>query len=254
LKEKSNENVKKFNDREKYSRLLIDKLKLINDEKNKIILEESEARNKIVQETEKFVKDIQDNYEKELPEKNQLIEENQTLRREIEKCVQATVASKDEIENKLKEKEKKAMEMESSYKNDIRFKMEEMSLRAQKYLIENSELKTQIVGVTSKNIEMENADTKFNAEYEKLQNELEKKKENILLLSKENFELQIKIKNNFNRDNLEKAYKEAEKLNNQSNSMKNLNKKLNEQYNKVVAESNTKSETEITESEGTKPE
>lgn len=236
IKEKSNELMKKFNDKEKISKLLIEKIKIINEDKHKIIQEETDKRNCIVQETEKFVKDIQEKYEQEIPEKQKAIDENQNLRKEIENCVNNTMATKEEIENKIKQKEKEAVELEENYKKDIKTKMETTTVKAQKYLYENSEIKTQIVSLLSKNEEMEKAETTFKAEFLKLENELEKKKQDILLLSKENHDLKMKVKKTFKKEALEQIVKEAEKLRNQLNLMKNLNKKLNDQHQKLLEE------------------
>jgi len=216
--------------------LLIDKIKTINEEKNKIIKDETDKRAFIVQETENFVKDLQEKYEQEIPEKQKAIDENHRLRKEIEDCVHSTMAIKEEIETKIKQREKEALTLEENYKKDIRLKMEETTLKAQKYLFENSELKSQIISVLAKNEEMEKAETSFKTEFFKLEAELEKKKQDIVLLSKENFDLQIKVKKGFSKENLELILKESEKLKNQMNLMKNLNKKLNEQHNKLQEE------------------
>ena len=236
IKEKSAELNKKFTDKEKMSKLLIEKIKTLNEEKNKIIHEETERRNVIVQETENFVKDIQEKYELEIPEKQKAIEENQNLRKEIESCVQSTMAAKEIIENKLKEKDQEALDLEESYKKDIRKKMEETTLKAQKYLFENSELKTQTISILSKNSEMEKAEETFKTEFSKLENELEKKKQDIVFLSKENLELKKKVKKGFTKEALEQILRESEKVKNQLNLMKNLNKKLNDQHKKLSEE------------------
>ena len=233
IREKSIELNKKFTDKEKISKLLIEKIKTLNEEKNKIIEEDTEIRNMIVQETENFVKDIQEKYELGLPEKQKAIEENQYLRKELEICFLSTMAVKGEIENKLKERAKESMELEEKYKIDIREKMEETTMKAQKYLIENSELKTQIISILSKNTEMEKAEETFKTEFLKLENELEKKKQDIVTLSKENLELKKKIKKGFTKETLEYILKESEKVKNQLNLMKNLNKKLNDQHKKL---------------------
>jgi chromosome segregation ATPase len=165
---------RKISDKEKYSKLIIEKINVINGDKQKIISEESEKRNQIVKETENFVRSLQSKYEEELPEKKKLIEENQLLRNEIEQCIKNSGNLKDLLESQLKEKEKASEDIENKIKNDLKSKMESMSFHAQKYIFENSELKIQIANYKKKNEELNSLVDAFNKEYDKLKNELEK--------------------------------------------------------------------------------
>jgi hypothetical protein len=174
LKEVNCEYNKKLNDKEKYSKMLIDKINNTNDDKNNFINECSEKRNNLVKETENFVRSLQTKYEEELPEKKKLIEENQNLREEIEKCIQNSSKLKDVLELQLKEKEKISENMENKIKNEMKCKMQNMSYDAQKYIFENSELKLQIINYKKKNEEMLNIVNSFSQEFEKLRKEIEK--------------------------------------------------------------------------------
>lgn len=109
---------RKINDKEKYSKLIIEKINVINADKQKIISEESEKRNVVVKETENFVRTLQSKYEEELPEKKKLIEENQLLRSEIEQCIKNSGNLKDLLESQLKEKEKASEDIENKIKKD----------------------------------------------------------------------------------------------------------------------------------------
>ena len=241
LKDSDEALSKRLADKEKYSKLLIDKINMINQEKNQIISEESEKRNNMVKETEAFVRSLQPKYEEELKEKMKLIEENQNLRSEIEKLIQNSNGLKDVLENQLKEREKMSENMESKIKNDLKSRMENLSLEAQRLILENSELKIQSMNYKKKNEEMRGIVDSFNKEYDKLNAELDKKKADIILLSAENFELKKKLKNYSNnsansakyKKNLEDAHKEMVKVNNQIQAMKSLNKNLNDQLSKL---------------------
>jgi hypothetical protein len=177
VRETAADTNRKLNEKEKYSKLIIEKINMINADKQMIITEESEKRNSIVKETETFVRALQSKYEEELPEKKKLIEENQLLRAEIEKCIKNSGNLKDMLESQLKEKEKISEDMEHKIKNDLRSKMESMSFHAQKYIFENSELKIQIINYKKKNEELNNLVEAFIKEYDKLKNELERVRE-----------------------------------------------------------------------------
>ena len=170
-----NEDInKKLMGKEKYGKMLVDKINLINNEKQNIINEESEKRNELVKDTENFVRSLQNKYEDELPEKKRLIEENSQLRSEIEECIKNSANLKEILENRLKEKEKITESMENKLKFNLTNKMQEMTLNAQKYIFENSELKMQIANHHKKKEELMELVKAFNKEYDKLIKEVEK--------------------------------------------------------------------------------
>jgi len=233
--------TKKLNDKDKLSKMIIEKINTINSEKQRIINEESERRNVIVKETENFVRSLQSKYEDELPEKKRLIEENQLLRGEIDKCIKNSGNLKTMLENQLKEKVKSTEDIENKIKFDLKNKMENMTLSAQKYILENSELKIQIANFKKKNEDLESLVNAFTVEYGKLKNELEKKKKDIILLSAENFDLTNKYKKSFNNTQLLKnAIQENEKVTSQFIAMEKLNKKLLEQFESLQKECSEK--------------
>lgn len=165
---------KKLTDKEKFSNMYIDKIRNVNEQKNQIIREQAELRNQAVKDTEDYVKELQDKYESQIPEKQKLIDENQSLRKEIEETVQTTMAMKSEIEGQMSLRENKALSMENEYKTDLKTKMEDMTMNAQKYLMENSSLKSEIIHYSKKNEELFGTVSMFNKEFEKLTNDLEK--------------------------------------------------------------------------------
>jgi chromosome segregation ATPase len=174
LKKTNAELIKKLTDKDKYSNLLIEKIQNTSEQRNKIIQEQADLRNKAVKEAEDYVKSLQEQYESQLPEKQKLIEENQNLRKEIEETVQTTMTMKSEIEGQMNSRESKALTMETDYKNDLKTKMEGMTMNAQKYLIENSQLKSEIITYSKKNEELFETVSMFNKEFDKLSNEIEK--------------------------------------------------------------------------------
>jgi hypothetical protein len=154
--------------------MLIEKIKNMTEEKNKVLLEENEKRNQIIKETEEFVKNIQNKYQEELPERQKLIEENQKLREELDESIKYTMNIKQLIEAQKDKKEKKAKDLEEEYKNTVNTKIEQLTYDTQKYLLENNELKTQIIQYQKKCEELQESHSLFNKEYEKLMTQIEK--------------------------------------------------------------------------------
>ena len=165
---------KKSKDKEKYSHMLIDKLNSFNIEKNKIIQEETEKRNNYIKETEEFVKSLQEKCESELPERKRIIEENISLRKEIEETIKSSMSMKDLLKVELDDREKSTGDVENAIKNNLKNKIQLISMQSQKYLMENSEMKTQNNLFKNKIDEMEMIKISFQSEWDKLNKEVEK--------------------------------------------------------------------------------
>jgi hypothetical protein len=163
-----------LNNKEKFGKMIVEKINKINTDKQKIITDESEKRNDLVKETENFVRALQTKYEEELPEKKRLLEENAELRINIENCIRNSGSLKEVLENKLKEKEKFSETMENKLRVELKSKMEKLTYDAQKYIFENSELKQQIENHKNKKQEILDLVKAFNQEYDKLIKEVEK--------------------------------------------------------------------------------
>jgi hypothetical protein len=165
---------KKFNDKEKLNKLLINKINSIIDDRDKELISESERKNKIVMDTENFVKELQGNYEADFPEKQELINENQRLRTQIEEYVKESINIKESIENKLKVNDPSNSEESLSFTNDLKTRMEEVSTNTQKLLFENMELKKQIEFYKLKYDEMSSNIKIYTDKYKEFCNEIEK--------------------------------------------------------------------------------
>jgi hypothetical protein len=165
---------KKFADKDKLNKMLFEKINKIVEERKAALQQETEIRNDIVKSTEEYVKEIQQKYESEIPEKEKLIKENQELRQQIEQYVNESKGIKDRIENKLKSKENQVMSDEEHFKNNIRLQMEEVTLTAQGNMLENVELKRQLDMYKTKYEEMSGNVKMYTDKYQEFLNEIEK--------------------------------------------------------------------------------
>lgn len=184
LKTKNTELNKKITDKDKFSKILIDKIKSINEEKQKLIEEEVNKRNEIVKATEDFVHQIQVKYEEDLPAKQKLIEENQNLRKEIELCVKSTLEKKELIENQLRAKCMLGDEWKRKVEDKLKEKMERLTNLSEGGLVEKTNIIMELGSIRNNNLEMENIVGKYNDELAKLVNEIEKVIGFLLILEK----------------------------------------------------------------------
>jgi hypothetical protein len=165
---------KKFEDREKLFKLFNDKLSALIEDRKAFLLQENEKRNKIVQECEEYVRELQGKYERDLPEKQLLIQENQNLRQEIETYISESMTIKDTIENKLQNKD--VHNDQEAYKDNMRKMIEAITGDTQRHFLENIELKKQLPFYKQKVSEMTETVGSYTSKYNEFIGELEKVK------------------------------------------------------------------------------
>ena len=124
-----NNNLIKTNTRctelEKLNKFYLEKLKEINEEKKTIINEEKAKRNEIVTKCEDFMKEFQQKFEASIPEKEELIKENEMLKKKLEEYVYNTNQIKENLESQMLLKDKQNLLFEEELRNQIKLKMEE---------------------------------------------------------------------------------------------------------------------------------
>jgi len=173
IRKENDDLVKKANDKEKFSNLLLEKIKSINEEKIKIIQEITEKRNDIVVETENYVKEIQMKFQSELPEKQKLLEDNQRLRDELEEFTKKSSNMKEEIENEIKEKEKLNIDLQSDFINKFKIKLEKIQSEKEILFLENMKLKKELAEYSNTKEDRDKTLEKYVAEWEKFSRENE---------------------------------------------------------------------------------
>jgi len=72
------------------------------------------------------MKDLQAKYESEIPEKNEIIKENDMLRKKFEEYVANTTSIKDNLESQMKLKEQQTNAFEEEFRGQVKAKMEEL--------------------------------------------------------------------------------------------------------------------------------
>ncbi len=126
---------------DKNNKFYMQKMNELQEEKKKIIKDEMAKRNEIIKKTEDYMKEYQQNFENDVPEKEALLRENMILKQKIEAYVLNTKAIKENVENQMKLKDEQNLMFEGELKNQIKSKMDELSKQNDKAMIENKELK-----------------------------------------------------------------------------------------------------------------
>jgi chromosome segregation ATPase len=157
----------KVNSSEKYSKMLLEKCNQLNEEKKKLIIEETEKRNELIKRCEDFMKDMQSKFEKEIPEKEMLIKENDDLRKKLQetKCI---------IEEKLDFAQKSKDMFEENIKLGMESKLKELIEKESLHQAENIQLKAQLNLYNQKFDELTKSIQTYSSHYDTLKKEIDK--------------------------------------------------------------------------------
>lgn len=175
LNENINSLSNKMSSTEKYSKMLLEKCNQLNEEKKKLVLEETEKRNELIVKCENFMKQMQSKFEMEIPEKEQLIHENEELRKQLEK-------TKVLLEEKLDFAQKSKDFFEENIKTGMESKLKELMTKENVYASENTQLKAQLNIYSSKFDELTKSVVNYNSHYDTLKKEVDKVSRNNIII------------------------------------------------------------------------
>lgn len=167
LNDQNNTLTNKLAQADKYSKMLLDKCNQLNEEKKKLVIEETEKRNELIKKCEDFMKDMQSKFEKEIPEKEMLIKENEDLRKKLDE-------TKVIIEEKLDIAQKSKQMYEETIKNGLEVKLKELMEKDNIQAIENQHLKSQLTLYNSKFDDLSKSIQSYTSTYETLKKEFDK--------------------------------------------------------------------------------
>lgn len=186
---------KKLQDKDKFHKKLVDKGNQMNREKVEISQKADEKRKQIIQEAEDYVKELQKKQQDETEEREKLIAENMRMKKEIERCLLEGLNMKGQFDKEMMESQERIQRLEGKNgKGGIQKTMDELSKNAQKSVLENTQLKTEIMTLQQKNAEMEKLSTMFDEQFEKISKEMEEKKTETIFTASENVEIKERVK------------------------------------------------------------
>ena len=233
-KEIFDQKLKKYQDKDKFQRLLVDKGNGLNQEKDKIFKEGDEERKRIVKEAEDYIKVLQQKTIESMPERQKLIDENTKLREEIQKCLEDGLKMKADFDEQMKINEIDFKKFENLGKDGIQKTMDSLKEKTQHSILANTNLKTELMTYQNKNQEMDNMVKVANKEYEKLLKEIDNSSNDCFLMASQNEEIRKRLgKNKINKQLLSELLIDYEKQMKKIDVMIRLNKKYTEQFNQL---------------------
>lgn len=212
----------KFEEKDKFGKLLMEKIKGYQEEISNIRVEEDSKRREVIKKCEDFMQEVQNKIEAQKEDRENLIKENTEIR---EKLKEAADFIKEHVENNNIKSQ--SMQMEQEIKNMMQGKLLEITEQAKSYMQENIQLKSQLNIYSSKYEELNKSIQQYNSLYENLKSQLDKRNiENAYLTKK----YEDTIKSNFESEaSLKNIQLELEKKDKQLGTMTSLNRNLSEQ-------------------------
>jgi len=228
---------KKYEERKNFHNKLVDKGNKIQEERTQMIKKYENERQQLIKESEEYVKSLQDKTDPKNPERKKLLEENEQLKKDIQKYINEGLKLKEDFDNKVKEGGFDIKNFEEQSKLDFQNTIQSFQEKAQGGILLNTSLKTELLQLRQKNQELERFQKMADEQYNKLQQEIKNKVNESITLSTENLEMHERIKESQNnKEELLNLIKEQQSVLKKINMMKSLNDKYTDQYEELTGE------------------
>lgn len=220
----------KLDDKERFNKLLIDKIKIAQEEKKMIIDEDNKYRQDIQKKYDDFVKDIQLTIDKENENRELIIKENTDLKDKLRQAYE-------QLQEGFKSQEERLQSgmMAFNLNKEMEGKLIEINEKAKEYMKENIELRQQIELYNGKFSEVSKTIEQYNKAYDVLKKEVDKRNIENAYLIKKNEEMSV-----FEKE-VVLLKSDLEKKEKQMSSMVNLNRTLSDQLKNLKEKEKEKS-------------
>ena len=228
---------KKYEERKNLHNKLVDKGNKIQEDRNEMIKKYEDERNELIKESEDYVKSLQEKTDPNNPERKKLLEENEKLKGDIQKWINEGLKMKEDFDKTLKDGGLDIKNFEEKSKLDFQNTIKSFQDKAQGGILLNTSLKTELLQLRQKNQELDRFQKMADEQYNKLQEEIQKKVNESISLSTENHEMIARINESHNnKEELMNLIKEQQSVLKKINMMKSLNDKYTDQYEELTGE------------------
>ena len=188
-----NKKVEEFEKKDKVQHLYVEKGNQINKEKEQMIKEYDDLRNNLINEAQEYVKDLQRQTDPEEPERKKLLEENTRLKTEINETLKEGLKMKEEFDKKMNMEDFYKKNFSEEGKLSMENTMNSLKDQTQNDLMLNTELKSQLIALQRKNEELVKINDMAHNEFNKIDDEIKNKSNEIFLLANENNQIRIRL-------------------------------------------------------------
>lgn len=213
----------KFLEIEKHNKMLLERVKEMNEDKSRVEKEEKKRSEDILKKCEDFKQDVVSKFKG--TDIETILADNENLKSKLEEYKENTLKITENLQLQLKMKEAQNENFEQTFKTQITSKFDELKDQADKFEKENKELKLEYENGIKKFNKASASISRYHSRFDVAKKEFEKDLQEIYKLTKENRELKMKDLSELEREN-EKTEMEVEGL------VKN-NKELQEKISKL---------------------
>ena len=225
---KAQQAASNYDQLESFNTDIIKKIKEINEEKNKIEERLKENYNETKTQCDKFKEEYKKKYDEISNEV--IIKENEDLRKRIKECEENTNKIKENISEQMEMRKKQSDSITNMLNGQINDKLNEINQETNKFEEENEKLKLDIAIERSKYGDDPDLTKEYNKKFEKAKKEYEKIFKDLIQLRQENLKLKEldpqSIKNEIERSKqkLDELVKNNKDLQAKIKELKNKNK------------------------------
>jgi hypothetical protein len=216
---------------------LVEKGNKIQEDRNEMIKKSEEARQKLINDSNDYVKDLQQQTDPNNPERKKLLEENENLKKQIQDTIQEGLKMKDDFDKMLQQSGLALDQMQKGKEEEIKDTLNKFQEKTTNQIFANTQLKTELLQLKQRNEEF--AKFKISAENQckQFEAEIKNKQDESLKLSYENMDMQNRIQESTkNKTEVLNLMKELQGLMKKINMMKSLNTKYIGQLEELTGE------------------
>jgi len=231
-----NQNNKAYEEKKNFHNKLVEKGNKLQEDRNDMIKQYEEQKNKLIEDSNNYVRELQKETDPNNPERKKLLEENENLKKQIQETIQEGLKMKDDFDLMLKESGLALDNLDKTKGLDIKNTLNQFQEKTTSQILLNTSLKRELLEIKTRNAELEKFKITAENQCVQFEREIKSKVDESMKLSYENLDMQNRIQNSTNKQEVLNLLKEQQGIIKKINMMKSLNTKYISQYEELTGE------------------
>ena len=229
-----NQNNKAYEEKKNFHNKLVEKGNKLQEDRNDMIKQYEEQKNKLIEDSNNYVRELQKETDPNNPERKKLLEENENLKKQIQETIQEGLKMKDDFDLMLKESGLALDNLDKTKGLDIKNTLNQFQEKTTGQILLNTSLKRELLEIKTRNAELEKFKITAENQCDQFEREIKSKVDESMKLSYENLDMQNRIQNSTNKQEVLNLLKEQQGIIKKINMMKSLNTKYISQYEELT--------------------
>ena len=231
-----NQNNKAYEEKKNFHNKLVEKGNKLQEDRNDMIKQYEEQKKKLIDDSNDYVRELQKETDPNNPERKKLLEENENLKKQIQETIQEGLKMKDDFDLMLKESGLALDNLDKTKGLDIKNTLDQFQEKTTGQILLNTSLKRELLEIKTRNAELEKFKITAENQCDQFEREIKSKVDESMKLSYENLDMQNRIQNSANKQEVLNLIKEQQGIIKKINLMKSLNTKYISQYEELTGE------------------